>query len=119
MNSILLHGNIILRLPNWVLDRLYVHMGTIIHDKKIYLNKNMTDFFDQLDQDVYGSGLAYVDLGDYFEDKSDELSLFISIFDDAVVKAVSEDVFTEPALQLFLNFRNKLTEYLQSMQEKA
>lgn len=74
-NFILRDGKVIWKGSNALFEILFLCLKKEIIDKAYKYNKNICDFIEALDQEIYGYGCIFVDVKDYFKSKQELLEL--------------------------------------------
>lgn len=111
-NRILNNDREILHLSNSAFEILQRKLEDIVEQENIQ-NRNITNFVEKMDQRIYGGGMIYLDINEYFGNNSADLPLFIKIINKALEELIKEGLFNVSRKDETDKFIRELENYYQ------
>lgn len=92
-NTIMKNGKIILSCANWAMETFFNNFFSVVEEKELKNNNIISDFLDQIDQNMQGRGFIMVELTNYFGDQPNQLplKLFYELTLETIAKIKQQD----------------------------
>lgn len=113
-NRILNSDREILYLSNSAFEILQRKLEDILEDENIK-DINITNFVEKMDQRIYGGGVIYLDINEYFKYNLGSLLLFIKIINIALNQLTEEKLFNISRKEETYKFIRELENYYKSL----